>query len=60
MAELDAFDHEPHVRRAIDLAREDPPALVAGDALDVLPDVLADLPDEATPCVFSTLTLYQF
>ena len=22
MAELDAFDHEPHVRRAIDLARE--------------------------------------
>lgn len=45
---------------AIDLARSDPPPLVAGDALDVLPDVLADLPDDAACCVYSTITLYQF
>jgi hypothetical protein len=56
----DQLRRHERLAAAIDLAREDPPALVAGDALDVLPDVLADLPDEATPCVFSTLTLYQF
>lgn len=45
---------------AIDLVADDPPALVAGDALETLPGVLADLPAEAALCVFSTLTLYQF
>jgi hypothetical protein len=53
---------ERHERLAatIDVVREDPPKLVAGDVLDVLPDVLADVPDEPACCVFSTLTLYQF
>jgi len=44
---------------AIDLVARDPPDLVAGDALDVLPAVLDEVPDEGALCVFSTLTLYQ-
>lgn len=48
----------PAVRRRVGVAREDPPPVRAGDALEVLPAVLADLPD---PVVVShTLTLYQF
>ncbi|UTF55193.1 DUF2332 domain-containing protein [Natronosalvus rutilus] len=50
--------HE-RLRAAIEVAREDPPKVIAGDALDVLPDVIAGLPEDATPCVFSTHTLYQ-
>ena len=45
---------------AIDRVAADPPALVAGDALEALPGVLEDLPGDAAVCVFSTLTLYQF
>ncbi|PSP89599.1 DUF2332 domain-containing protein [Halobacteriales archaeon QS_4_69_34] len=55
-------DHaERHERlaAALELVAEDPPALVAGDALDVLPSVLDDAPANAALCVFSTLTLYQ-
>jgi hypothetical protein len=53
--------HERHERlaSAIDVLRGNPPDIVAGNALDVLPDVLDGLPEHATPCVYSTLTLYQ-
>lgn len=44
---------------AIELAREDPPRLVEGDAVDVLPDVLDSVPADLGLCVFSTHTLYQ-
>lgn len=44
---------------AIDVACDEPPDLVAGDVLDVLPDLLANVPDDVTLCVFSTHTLYQ-
>ena len=45
---------------AIGMVREDPPRLVDGDALDVLPKVLAEIPLEYDVCVFSTVVLYQF
>jgi hypothetical protein len=53
--------HERHERLAssIDILRGNPSDIVAGDALDVLPAVLDELPEHATPCVYSTLTLYQ-
>jgi hypothetical protein len=50
----------PLLRRAISTARSSPPALLAGDALDLLPEVLANLPEGATPCVFHSFTLNQF
>jgi hypothetical protein len=50
--------HE-QLRTAIDVVRDDPPDLVRGDAFHVLPDLLADVPDDTALCVFSTHTLYQ-
>jgi hypothetical protein len=47
------------LQRAIDFARRDPPRLCAGDALDLLPRVLASAPPEAVVCVFHTHTVNQ-
>ncbi|WP_231754589.1 DUF2332 domain-containing protein [Halapricum sp. CBA1109] len=44
---------------AIDLGREDPPEIVAGDLLADLPAVLESIPDDVPICVFDTLVLYQ-
>jgi len=44
---------------AIDCARDDPPRVVRGDALDLLPEALAAAPPEAAVCVYSSFTLYQ-
>lgn len=46
--------------RAIELARTDPPRMLAGDALDLLPAALAEIPSELTLCVVHTHTLNQF
>lgn len=56
----DQQERHERLAAAIDLARTDPPRLVTGNVLEVLPDVLADVPEAATCCVYSTLTLYQF
>ncbi len=48
------------LRQALELARSDPPPLIAGDALDLLPDVLAALPSDSLACVVHTHTVYQF
>lgn len=45
---------------AVRTPHNDSPRLVEGDALDVLPEVLADIPARFDVCVFSTLVLYQF
>ena len=50
----------PLLRAALALARRAPPTLLRGDALDLLPEVLADVPVGATTCVFHTFTLSQF
>jgi len=44
---------------ALDVARRDPPRLVAGDLLEDLPPVLDGIPDDVPVCVFNTLVLYQ-
>lgn len=48
------------LQRALEIARREPPEAVAGDALDVLPGVLREIPLDATLCVFHSLTLNQF
>ena len=48
------------LRMAVDVARHEPPRLVAGDAVVTLPDVLKDVPREAALCVFHSHTLNQF
>ncbi len=42
---------------ALDVAREDPPRVVAGDLLTGLPDLLRQVPDGATPVVVHSATL---
>jgi hypothetical protein len=50
MARLDA---------AVSLARSHPPEVRRGNALDLLPDCLAQLPQGAPACVFHSIALHQ-
>ncbi|WP_158056216.1 DUF2332 domain-containing protein [Halorussus halophilus] len=45
---------------AIEVARREPPELREGDALELLPDALAEIPPETPVCVFDTQVRYQF
>lgn len=48
------------LRGAIEVAREHPPRLVAGNGLDHLPALLLEMPDDILPVIFHTHALYQF
>ena len=45
---------------AIALAIDNPPMLLAGNALETLPNVLGRIPTESTLCIFHNYTLNQF
>lgn len=47
------------LERAIWMARQDPPALLAGDAASLLPTILANVPDDVTPVVFHSAAAHQ-
>jgi hypothetical protein len=42
---------------AIQLAKRDPPKIVAGDALDILPSLIDHIPDEFQVCIYHSFTL---
>jgi hypothetical protein len=46
--------------RAVEVARRANPSVLAGDALDLLPEVLAQVPEDALLCVYHTFTVNQF
>ncbi len=48
------------LERAIELARRDPPRILAGDALELLPRLLAEAPADTQLCVYHTMVLHQF
>jgi hypothetical protein len=48
------------LQHAVQVAQHDTPRLVAGNALDLLPEVLATIPNDQTLCVFHTHTVNQF
>ena len=48
------------IKAAIGLAIENPPTLVAGNALETLPSVLDRIPAKSTLCIFHNYTLNQF
>jgi hypothetical protein len=48
------------LQRAIAVAREAPPPLIAGDAVELLQNVLLTVPEEAALCIYHTHTLNQF
>lgn len=47
------------LRAAIEVARRNPPDLREGDALDLLPSVVAEIPDDRPVCLFDTQVRYQ-
>jgi hypothetical protein len=48
------------LRAALEVAREHPPDLREGDALELLPEVVAEIPDDRPICLFDTQVRYQF
>jgi hypothetical protein len=48
---------EQHLLEAVDLARRDPPPVVEGDLLELLPDLAAEAPKHATLVVFHAAVL---
>jgi hypothetical protein len=48
------------LQQAMQVAQDDPPRLLAGNALDLLPEVLATVPSDQSLCVFHTHTVNQF
>ncbi len=48
------------LQRAILVAQRDPPRLLTGNALDLLPEVVATVPNDQALCVFHTHTVNQF
>lgn len=48
------------LKAAIGLAIDNPPSLIAGNALETLPAVLHRIPAESTLCIFHNYTLNQF
>lgn len=48
------------LQRAIEIVQKEPPQLVAGDALDLLPAIMASIPQNTTLCLFHTFVLNQF
>ncbi|HEX2275740.1 MAG TPA: DUF2332 domain-containing protein [Candidatus Tectomicrobia bacterium] len=48
------------LQQALQIAQQDPPRLLAGNAPEQLPEALAAIPDDQTLCVFHTHTMNQF
>lgn len=48
------------LEKAIALFRDVNPEIRKGDALDLLADALAEVPEDRTVCVYHTIALYQF
>jgi hypothetical protein len=48
------------LRAAVAVAREERPPIVAGDALALLPELIAAAPADATLCLYHTHVTYQF
>ena len=53
-------DRAELLMRALEMARQHPTDLKAGDALDLLPEVLPDIPPDTALCIYHTHTLNQF
>lgn len=56
-------EHHERVTRlqqAVQIARQEPPLLIAGNALTLLPDVIAQTPANTALCVFHSFTVNQF
>lgn len=55
----DQIERVQRHRRAVELASADPPQLIAGDGLDLVPGLVADVAGAHLPCVYHSHTTYQ-
>jgi hypothetical protein len=46
-------------RAAVSIARQSPPRMIAGDAIEILPGVVRSAPPEFVPCVYHSHAIYQ-
>ena len=53
------LDRARLLEQAVAVARRDPPVIVAGNAADVLPEILPAVPADAMLCVYHSYTLNQ-
>ena len=53
-------DERELLEAAIEIARPDPPMVMPGDALELLQDIMTDVSQDSTLCLFHTHTLNQF
>ena len=53
-------DERELLEAAIGIAQSDPPTVMPGDALELLPEVAKTVPQDSTLCMFHTHTLNQF
>lgn len=53
-------DERELLRAAIKLSQTDPPVVIPGDALELLPNVCKSVPQDSTLCIFHSHTLNQF
>jgi len=56
----DAIRRFAQLERALEIAARFRPNIIAGNALDLLPDVLARIPADEAVCVYHTFVTYQF
>ena len=54
------LDNRELSEAAVQIARHDPPRVIAGDALEVLPGLIAGLPDSRPVSIYHSHTLNQF
>lgn len=55
----DESDRVQMHRAARQIAQTDPPTLIAGDGLELVPQVLADVSPDAIPCIYHSHAVYQ-
>lgn len=54
------LERRERLQLAIELTRQETPHIISGDALDLLPQVLGDVPEDTTLCVYHSFAVYQF
>jgi hypothetical protein len=52
-------DRAQRIEAALTMAQEQPPSIVAGNAVDLLPEILAQVPPETTLCIYHSYALNQ-
>lgn len=55
----DMVERQALFRAARDLARQSPPTILKGDAMDLVPEAFAAVARDATPCIFHCHAIYQ-